>query len=131
MCDFGYFIYANNQPEKVFCQFISNHFEVKNGIKMTPKHRLFLSAVFFTGFCITTNVRVFSKISSCRVNTTSRWGIKQLGVSFGSIFLLFSFERIAGGYIHGSQGKSPQPSALNDSHECSPTNACMTTHCCD
>ena len=30
------------------------------------------------------------KISSCWVNTTSRQGKKQLGVSFGSIFLLFS-----------------------------------------
>ena len=34
--------------------------------------------------------RVVSKISSCRVNTTSRRGIKRLGISFGSIFLLFS-----------------------------------------
>ena len=34
--------------------------------------------------------RVVTKISSCRVNTTSRWGIKRLGSSFGSIFLLFS-----------------------------------------
>ena len=41
-------------------------------------------------------VRVVTKISSCRVNTTSRRGIKQLGVSFGSIFLLFSFESSRG-----------------------------------
>ena len=34
--------------------------------------------------------RVVTKISSCRVNTTSRRGIKRLGTSFGSIFLLFS-----------------------------------------
>ena len=34
--------------------------------------------------------RVVTKISSCRVNTTSRQGIKRLGISFGSIFLLFS-----------------------------------------
>ena len=34
--------------------------------------------------------RVVTKISSCRVNTTSRRGIKQLGISFGSIFVLFS-----------------------------------------
>ena len=34
--------------------------------------------------------RVVTKISSCRVNTTSRRGIKRLGISFGSIFLLFS-----------------------------------------
>ena len=36
--------------------------------------------------------RDVTKISSCRVNTTSRQGIKQLGISFGSIFLLFSYE---------------------------------------
>ena len=49
--------------------------------------------------------RVVTKISSCRVNTTSRWGIKQLGVSFGSISLLFSFE--------SSQGpSSQQPKSL-------------------
>ena len=35
--------------------------------------------------------RVLTKISSCRVNTTSRWGIKQLGVSFCSVFLLFFY----------------------------------------
>ena len=29
-------------------------------------------------------------------NTTSRWGIKQLGISFGSIFLLFSYESSRG-----------------------------------
>ena len=34
--------------------------------------------------------RVVTKISSCRVNTTSRRGIKRLGISFGSIFLVFS-----------------------------------------
>ena len=37
-------------------------------------------------------IRVVTKISSCRVNTTSRWGIKQLGISLGAIFLLFSSE---------------------------------------
>ena len=45
----------------------------------------------YTEFC-----RVVTKISSSRVNTTSRWGIKQLRVSFGSTFLLFSFESSRG-----------------------------------
>ena len=49
---------------------------------------------------VTINVsRVVTKISSCRANTTSRRGIKQLGISFGSIFLPFSYE--------SSRGKSP------------------------
>ena len=43
--------------------------------------------------------RAVTKISSCRVNTTSRRGIKQLGISFGSIFLPFSYE--------SSRGKCP------------------------
>ena len=47
-----------------------------------------------------------TKISSCRVNTTSRRAIKQLGISFGSLFLLFSNE--------GSRGNPRQP-APNDS----------------
>ena len=40
------------------------------------------------------NARVVTKISNCRVNTTSRGEIRQLGISFGSIFLLFSYESI-------------------------------------
>ena len=36
--------------------------------------------------------RAVTKISSCQVNTTSRRGIKHLGISFGPIFLLFSYE---------------------------------------
>ena len=42
-----------------------------------------VSLVFILG-------RVVTKISSCWVYTTSRRGIKWLGISFGSIFLLFS-----------------------------------------
>ena len=34
-----------------------------------------------------------TKISSCRVNTTSGPGIKKLGISFGCMFLPFSYER--------------------------------------
>ena len=40
--------------------------------------------------------RAVSKILSCRVNTTSRRRIKQLEISFGSIFLLFSYESSRG-----------------------------------
>ena len=38
------------------------------------------------------NTRVATKISSCRVSTSSRWGIKQVAISFGFDFLLFSNE---------------------------------------
>ena len=37
-----------------------------------------------------------TKVSSCRENTTSRRGIKQLGISFGLIFVLFSYESSQG-----------------------------------
>ena len=47
--------------------------------------------------------REVTNISSCQVNTTSTWGIKQPGISFGSIFLLFSYE--------SSRGKSPAPAS--------------------
>ena len=50
--------------------------------------------------------RDVTKISHCRVNTTSRQGIKQLGISFGSTFFYFPMQ-LAGG--------SPRPTALNDS----------------
>ena len=54
--------------------------------------------------------RVVTKISSCRVNTTSRRGIKRLGISFGSIFVLFPI-KVAGGHSLSSRGKSAAPSS--------------------
>ena len=54
--------------------------------------------------------RVVRKISSCRVNTTSGREIKQVGISFGSIFLLFSYER-GRGHVLSSRGKSPAPAS--------------------
>ena len=38
-------------------------------------------------YTVSTKVMALTKISSCRVNTASRWSIKQLGISFGSISL--------------------------------------------
>ena len=57
-------------------------------------------------------MKVVTKILSCWVNITSRCGIKQLGVSSGSIFLLFANE-ISWGHIPSSWGKS-WPPALNN-----------------
>ena len=57
--------------------------------------------------------RVVTKISSCRVNTTSRRGIKRLGISFGSIFVLFSNKSSQGGTLLVA-GENPRPPALND-----------------
>ena len=55
----------------------------------------------------TDEYRVVAKISSCRVNTTSRRGIKQLGIFFfGPFFFCFPI-KVAGG--------NPQPPALSDS----------------
>ena len=50
------------------------------------------------------------KISSCRGNTTSRQGIKQLGIFLVLFFLYFPME-VAGDHIHSSQGKTPGPSS--------------------
>ena len=47
--------------------------------------------------------RDVTKISNCQVNTTSGRGIKQLGIPFGSVFLLFSYAT--------SRGKSPAHSS--------------------
>ena len=55
-------------------------------------------------------IRVVTRISSCRVNTTKRRGIKQLVVSFGSIFLLFSIESNRG-HVNSSRRKSPAPAS--------------------
>ena len=57
------------------------------------------------------NQRTVSKISSCRVITTSRWGVKQLANSFASIFLLFSYRR-SRGQCSSLPGKIPSPQPL-------------------
>ena len=54
--------------------------------------------------------RVVSKLSSSWVNTTSGRGIKQPGISFGSIFQLI----VAGDHTHCRWGKSLASAALND-----------------
>ena len=69
-----------------------------------------IGSVLFQKDCVTNDNRAFSsrvvtKISSCQVNTTSRRGIKQLGILFGSIFFYFPI-KVA--------GENPRPPALND-----------------
>ena len=71
------------------------------------------SEKFFKG---ANNDRVVTKISSCWVNTTSRQGIKRLGISFGSIFLLFSNKSSRGPHLLVA-GENPRPPALNDNPE--------------
>ena len=56
----------------------------------------FLASVVNSQLEFLTSCGVVTKISSCQVNTTSRRRIKQLGISFGSIFLLFCDERSRG-----------------------------------
>jgi len=52
-----------------------------------------------------------TKISSCQVNTISRWGIKQLVISFGSSFLLFT-SRNEPGATFTTAGGNPSPGLL-------------------
>ena len=56
-------------------------------------------------------LRVVTKISSFRVNTTSRRRIKRLGISCGSIFLLFS-NKSCWGPLSQQLGKIPGPRLL-------------------
>ena len=58
-----------------------------------------------------TSSRVVTKISSYRVHTTSRQGIKRLGISFGSTFLLFS-NKSSRGPLCQQPGKIPGPRLL-------------------
>ena len=46
-------------------------------------------------------IRPVIKISSCQANDTSRQEIQQLGILFGSIFLLFSYKSRRG-HFHNS-----------------------------
>ena len=46
----GFFLYMLLVIQKVFCQFISNHFDLENSFKMTPTRRSFLYALFFICF---------------------------------------------------------------------------------
>ena len=56
----------------------------------SPTQKKVLCALEIQAAILIGLIRVVSKISSCRVNTTSSREIKRLGISFGSIFLLFS-----------------------------------------
>ena len=58
-----------------------------------------------------TSNRAVIKISSCRATGASRWGIQQLGILFGSIFLLISFKVARVTFIIGRE--NPRPLALN------------------
>ena len=62
--------------------------------------------------------KAITKISSCRVITTSRWGIKQAVIFFASVFLLFSSIEVAGDNVHSSREKSPAPALINDTPVC-------------
>jgi len=58
----------------------------------------FLSSRHFAMATFSSLFGAVIEISSCHVNTTSRQGIKQLGISFDSIFLLFSYGSSEGSY---------------------------------
>ena len=70
--------------------------QVNGGPWLVTKYALYYfdqsaNSIFWVLF-VCLYMRDFTKISSCRVNTRSTRGIKQLGISFGFIFLLFSYE---------------------------------------
>ena len=53
-------------------------------------------------------VRVVTKISSCLVNISSIWGIKQSEISLVLFFFYFTM-KVAGGHIYSSLRKSLAP----------------------
>ena len=111
-CFSGSFNHVQNGPVELrSCQtkFIREHYENKNILVIFAGRALKLEKGFFKfqsmsivaihcyrwqgGESISKIIIVFNnKISSCWVNTVSRWGVKQREISFGSIFLLFSHE---------------------------------------
>ena len=71
------------------CSMLNSQFLCELRIKMRveslkTENKRFTHDWFVDNFTLT--YRDVTKISSCQVNTTSRQGIKQLGISFGSIF---------------------------------------------
>ena len=67
-----------------------------------------------TCYCLS---RAVAKISSFWVNTTSKPGIKQLGICRGPTFLPFFFMKVVWGHPHSNQG-IPWSPAQNDSPGC-------------
>ena len=66
------------------------HLNVHVASKKMPGH--YKKTANQSACTIVAAIGVVTKISSCPVNITSRWGIKQLRISSGSIFILFSNE---------------------------------------
>ena len=90
------------QAKELEKKFFSIHFTITGGKNVSFFYVSFMPGCSICWF-VTLNYGVLlplmgrdvnTKISKCRVNTTSRWGIKQLGISFGFIFLLFPYESI-------------------------------------
>ena len=83
----GAFIFNNNNL--YLLSLVKKYFNLQYNV-------IFIQSIFHSSFGICEIILHITKISSSRVNTTSRRGIKQLGISFGSIFLLFSYESSRG-----------------------------------
>ena len=73
-------------------------------------HRHSLSLLLFSCHSVLLTIRVVTKISSCQGNTKGTQGIKQLGISFLSMFLLFAYES-SWGQIHRSRGETQAPAS--------------------
>ena len=89
----GQFTYHQKNPCWVHAM-DSQHEESRSLTTRNFNIQFFYHSYFL--FCEVTrqnkNIRVVTKISSCQANTKSRRGIKQLGISFLSILLPFSFK---------------------------------------
>ena len=84
--------------QNFFGQFISNHFELENDVKMTPKRRSLLSALFFTCFFVLLFLlENHAGASAVRVNKQLGYGAATWKRGHHYIYLTISHRNISRG----------------------------------
>ena len=91
-----YPLFDDVDPENIHTPPMDNMYTASHSPQKTESGSL--SPDFFKGGVAVHRLPItdVTKILCCRLNTTSRQGIKWQGISFGSIFLLFSHENNRG-----------------------------------
>ena len=95
-----YITYTLIISQNCFGQFISNHFELENDVKMTPKRRLLLSALFFTCFfALLFLLENQAGASAVRVNKQLGYGVAtwKRGHHYIYIYITISHRNISRG----------------------------------
>ena len=93
-----YITYMLIISQNCFGQFISNHFELENDVKMTPKRRLLLSALFFTCFfALLFLLENQAGASAVRVNKKLGYGVATWKRGRHYIYITISHRNISRG----------------------------------